>query len=285
MDEHRTDVSERERNRRRLSAVTLIPLPILVIIAVCSVLAGCLILLSLVLGTAGNSVSADLHYQCDTAVGPDPSFTETPATSAVSTTARAAPVTAPSTNPYAGITTGADDTGLSQWQRDCIAAMWSAPYQLPALRVPNTGPAVECAGHLAMRQAGTRWDTGPDGASEPADLARSVVYSAELAVVTGSCELVAAPVPAAGSSGCRPVLPATIAGQGVCGQRVDPSAASMGDLVFWEFRGNAPTRVGVVVADGRIVTGNPAAGDFRWQALPHGDDVRVKRVLGAGGGS
>ncbi|MBF6132072.1 hypothetical protein IU501_03540 [Nocardia otitidiscaviarum] len=274
-------------DRRRLTfLVAMVPFPILVMILFGLMIAGVLILLSLAIGTAGQSASADLHYQCDTALGPDPSLTETPVTSTVPPTGAATLTARPSTNPYAALTVDPDDTEVSQWQRDCVEAMRSAPYQLPALRTPDTGPAGACAGQLAMTQEGRRWTEGDDGASGPADLSRSVVYSAALAATTtGTCVLVAAPTPTADRHGCAPVLPTTIAGQGVCGQRVDPSAASAGDLVFWEYRDNAPTRVGVVVGDGQIVTGDPSAGGFVRQGLPRADDVRVKRVLDMGSGS
>ncbi|WP_306360009.1 hypothetical protein [Nocardia sp. CC227C] len=273
-------------DKRRLTfLVAMVPFPVLVMIVFALMIIGALLLVSLVIGTAGQSASADLHYQCDTAIGPDPSLTETPVTSPVTATAAATVSAPPSTNPYAAITLDPDDTEVSQWQRDCVEAMRSAPYQLPALRMPNTDPTGACAGQLAMTLDGRRWGAGAEGVSGAADLPRSVVYSAELSATTGTCALVAAPTPDPSRSGCAPVLPITIAGQGLCGQRVDPSAVSAGDLVFWEYRNNAPTRVGVVVGDGWIVTGDPSAGGFVRQAVPDGDDVRVKRVLGMASGS
>src|SRR5881398_2804361 len=62
--------------------------------------------LVLIIGSVSSASSSDLSYQCDSALGPDPSVTET----AVPTTARTAsddstsPSDIPTTNPYAELT-------------------------------------------------------------------------------------------------------------------------------------------------------------------------------------
>ncbi|WP_342217235.1 NlpC/P60 family protein, partial [Nocardia wallacei] len=75
------------------------------------------------------------------------------------------------------------------------------------------------------------------------------------------------------------VLPVSVAGQAACGQRVAVSAMSAGDLVFWDFRDNAPTRVGVAVGGAQLVTVEPGTGQAVQQFVPANADVRVKRVL------
>ncbi|WP_280442712.1 hypothetical protein [Nocardia brasiliensis] len=76
------------------------------------------------------------------------------------------------------------------------------------------------------------------------------------------------------------LLPNDLAGQGACGQRVEPSAASAGDLVFWNYRDFAPTRVGIALDSTEIVIADSGAGRYVRQPMPTSDDVRVKRVLG-----
>ncbi|MFC8529456.1 hypothetical protein [Nocardia sp. NPDC057227] len=218
--------------------------------------------------------AADLRYQCDSAVGPDPSGSgaEPPPL-----TAAPPPAATPSTNPYAALTVPPDAGSLSAWERSCVAAMRTAPYQEQPWGYGNTGVAAGCARELALARR--------DAVAEAGAFVRSVTYGASLAVASGRCAEV--PVePAAGSAVCgRPdaggavLLPESIAAQSGCGQRVHRSAVSAGDLVFWDFRGNAPGRAGVAVGPGQLVTVEPGTGLAVWQELPSGADVRVKRVL------
>ncbi|WP_433733127.1 hypothetical protein ACQP0C_12770 [Nocardia sp. CA-129566] len=263
-------------------------------------------------GNTSTSAAADLHYQCDSAVGPDPAVTTT---SSATTSRRAADTIpeseVPTTNPYAEWTIAPDDTDASDWQRSCASAMRSASWQLPPLQTVNTGLAVECARQyaLAVARNPATLEPGRNGAPgtvDAATLSKSVIDAASGAAMTGQCLQAAAGTGggAVGSSSgatmprtespqvaCgRPssstttarsavVLPSAIAAQGVCGQRVDAAAVSPGDLVFWDYRSNAPTRVGVAVDATQIITVDPDSGQVVEQVLPTGGDVRVKRVL------
>lgn len=267
--------------------------------AAAALLIGTIVLLSVVLGTTESTIARDLHHQCDSAVGPDPALSVSPTSVRRTPTTRETLTSPPPTNPYASLTARAGDPRLSQWQRDCLDAVPSAPYQLPALWNSTSGPGVECARQLATAQVGSRVVDGaggldgPDGdAFDPAIMTRYVTYLAELAAGTGACAQSAAP-PTVRRSACAPLLPAAIAEQGVCGQRVEPSAASPGDLVFWDYRnvlpyanGNrrAPTRVGIIVAVDEIVTADLVTGRFIRKPFPDAGDARVKRVIGMGSG-
>jgi hypothetical protein len=291
--------------------LTLVLMPLWVWVVLGGVGAVFLLMMVLVLVIGGgvtSSVAADLHYQCDSAVGPDPSETVTPTRAATTArpTARSAPAagvtTAPTTNPYAELTIAPDDTSASDWQRACLTAMRDAPRQDPPLLTGNSGIAAECARELALAQltaSGARNGSGSRG--NAAEFIRSVIYQASTALTTGRCattEGTAAQQSAAGGAGqpsgsarraCGQigeasvvVLPNTIAAQGACGQRVDPSAVSAGDLVFWNYRNNAPTQVGIAVSDTRLVTTEATTGELVELAIPSANDVRVKRVLGSG---
>ncbi|MEU6560592.1 hypothetical protein [Nocardia nova] len=248
------------------------------------------ILIGLVVTSSFSGAAGDFRYQCDTALGPDTetSGIETTASAPAARETQEQPPASdiPTTNPYAEMTVDPDDPDVSQWQRDCIAAMASAPYQLPESQAFNTGPAVECARQLAVSLVGQ-----PVGGA--AALSKDVVYQASAGAATGRCAITgAAPAPVAGGCDRTPasvgrtpallvVLPDTVAAQGVCGQRVDPAAASAGDLVFWDYRGHAPTRVGIVVGSQLMVTVDSATGGVVESVLPSGSGVRVKRVLGS----
>ncbi|MCC3326392.1 hypothetical protein [Nocardia abscessus] len=293
----------------RLLALALLPLWVWVVLTVTSGLFFIVVLIVLVAGGATSAIASDLHYQCDSAVGPDPSVTVTPsrASAAVRPTTRSAAgagvTTAPTTNPYAELTIAPDDTGASAWQRACAAVLKDAPYQDPPLLTGSSGIGAACARELALARlassaSGTQ--NGVDGRGGAADFTRSVIYLASAAQSTGRCEPVAGqagqPSPQVAASGSLPrvcgningsgttvvVLPDTIAAQAPCGQRVDPSAVSPGDLVFWNYRDNVPTRVGIAVSATELVTADPATGGLAKSVVPDTSDVRVKRVLGGG---
>ncbi|WP_327113551.1 hypothetical protein OHB12_31880 [Nocardia sp. NBC_01730] len=293
--------------------VAITPTWLIVAILVTGGLFAVVIILVLVVGGATSAVASDLHYQCDSAVGPDPSQTVTVTRAAAAarptapTTPSASASAAPTTNPYAALTIAPDDTSASDWQRSCVTALKNAPYQAQPLLTGSSGIGVECARELALTLAASSASGAQDttgGRADAAELTRSVVYRASAAQSTGRCELTAgsaaAEPPAAGTAGptggsvqraCGQadgagatviVLPNTIAAQGACGQRVDLSAVSAGDLVFWDYRRNAPTQVGIAVSAIEIVTVDVTTGRYAEVSMPSASDVRVKRVLGGG---
>ncbi|MFC9897814.1 hypothetical protein ACFVMC_29345 [Nocardia sp. NPDC127579] len=249
----------------------------------------CVTFLGLMIASTTSAVTQDLHEQCDSAVGPDPSATMTTGPNASPRTSAERPLTAPTANPYAELTIAPDDTDVSDWYRACAAAMKSAPYQHPSLLVINGGATALCARDLAQASVGS-------GTGAAATLSRYVIYRASAVAMTGRCEgataggtsasegatiPVVAPETAGSCALTEPVLlPKTVAGQGICGQRVDLSAVSAGDLVFWDYRDHAPTRVGVALGSGQIVSSDPTTDRITQEAMPTGSDVRVKRVLG-----
>ncbi|WP_280258076.1 hypothetical protein [Nocardia abscessus] len=296
----------------RLLSLVLIPVWAWMLLAVTTGLFAVVVVLVLIVGGATSTIASDLHYQCDSAVGPDPSQTMTPGrtTAAVRPTARSAPAagvtTAPTTNPFAELTIAPDDTSASAWHRACASVLKDAPYQSPPLLTGSSGFGPACARQLALAQAGAA-PTGAQGSAADrvgaAEFTSAIIYLASAAQSTGRCELTASavvPPPTADvarqpsgsarracgqadSSGTGVVvLPKTIAAQGACGQRVDPSAISAGDLVFWNHRNNAPTEVGIAVSGTELVTADPVSGGFVERVIPSTNDVRVKRVLGSG---
>ncbi|MCU1648189.1 MAG: hypothetical protein JWN03_8464 [Nocardia sp.] len=271
--------------------------------------------------TMSGWVSSDLQYQCDSQVGADPSGAQT--TSVVPTSNAGVgsdwAVDVPTENPYASLTLDPDDTGISSYQRGCVSALKSAPYQLPPLQTVNAGFAADCARSLALAQvnqlvAGSPGGVAgsPDAADNPldsADLQRYVIFEASSATASGHCgepggtnpgsatsprlsasDLMPADpgscarVPGAASGPGNPaaLLPNFLAGQGLCGQRVDIRAASPGDLIFWNYSNGAATSGGIVVGPAQIVTADPSSGRVVARPMPTGPDVRVKRVLSGG---
>ncbi|MGY5310802.1 hypothetical protein [Nocardia gipuzkoensis] len=296
----------------RLLTLVLMPFWVWVALGVTGLVFAFVVVVVLVVGGATSAIASDLHYQCDSAVGPDPSLTVTPSrTSAeVRPTTRRAPAagvtTAPTTNPFAELTIAPDDTSASAWHRACASALKDAPYQGPPLLTGSSGIGPACARQLALAQAGAA-PTGAQGSAADrvgaAEFTSAIIYLASAAQSTGRCELTASAVappptadvarqpggsarPACGqldSSGTTVVvLPKTIAAQEACGQRVDLSAVSAGDLVFWNHRNNAPTEVGIAVSGTQLVTADPVSGGFVARVIPSTNDVRVKRVLGSG---
>ncbi|MEV4130265.1 hypothetical protein [Nocardia sp. NPDC049707] len=298
----------------RLMFLFMVPAWAWVLLAAVSGLGTVLVLLVLVVGGTTSAISADLHYQCDSAVGPDPSQTETTtprATAASGSGSGAAPSTAPTVNPYAELTVAPDDRTASDWQRACASAIRTAPYQLPPLQTTMSGLLGDCARELAINHAlkasAGSADGAPSGPSSAAGLTRVVIYQASAAAVTGRCNATAQPpdntepaAPPAQGTSAQPgsaavacgqsssigkaviVLPKTVAAQAACGQRVDPAAVSAGDLVFWDYRSNAPTRTGIALGATQVMTYDAYSGRFVEQSMPTGRDVRIKRVLGGG---
>ncbi|MFI7671918.1 hypothetical protein [Nocardia sp. NPDC049526] len=298
----------------RLMFLAMVPAWAWLLLAAVSGLGTLLVIMVLVVGGTTSAISADLHYQCDSAVGPDPSLTETstPRTTAVSSSgAAAAPSTAPTANPYAELTVAPDDTTASDWQRACASAIHTAPYQLPPLQTTMSGLLGDCARELAVNHALKASAGSADGASSgpssAAGLTRDVIYQASAAAMTGHCDPTAQPpddtepvTPPARGTSSQPgsaavacgqsssigkaviVLPKSVAAQAACGQRVDSAAVSAGDLVFWDYRSNAPTRTGIALGATQVMTYDPYSGRFVEQSMPTGRDVRIKRVLGGG---
>ncbi|MCX4092169.1 hypothetical protein [Nocardia sp. alder85J] len=290
---------------KRLVLFALMPAWIWVGIGVIGALGGIFVALAVITGSIVSSGSADFHYQCDSAVGPDPSDTETATTAAAPTTGAESleGTEIPTTNPYASLTFDAGETDVSDWQRACVSAMKSAPYQLPALFSANAGSSAQCAQQLALAllnpPSGTSGSGSGSTVSDPALAAVGVVYGASSVSSTGRC--IPTSVSTTGSStgmsdntyGSVPgtacpatdpsapiALPNTIAAQSLCGQRVDSSAVSAGDLVYWGYQNYTPTKVGIAVSRGQVVAFDSSSGRLTEQSMPSGKDVRVKRVLG-----
>ncbi|WP_019930964.1 hypothetical protein [Nocardia sp. BMG111209] len=295
---------------KRLVLFALVPAWLWVAILVIGAFGGVFVSLAVITASVVGSSASDFHYQCDSAVGPDPSDTETSAvTTAASPTTRADSLSGteiPTTNPYAELTFDAGETGVSDWQRACASAMRAAPYQLPALFTVNSGYSAQCARQLAMAMLNPPY--GSNSASgtnpqftDPALVAAGVVYQASAVASTGRCDPVTSgsvrSTATAGSTGnaygsvsgtacpradpsAPTLLPNTIAAQSLCGQRVDSSAVSAGDLVYWGYQNYTPTKVGIVVDKGQVIAYDPSSGRLTEQSMPSDRDVRVKRVLG-----
>ncbi|WP_280454739.1 hypothetical protein [Nocardia brasiliensis] len=176
-----------------------------------------------------------------------------------------------------------------------------APVQDLPRQTGNGGPAVECARELALGYAGSATTSESMADSRGAVvMTRDVTFRASTAALTGVCVRTGAVavIPSADTApqwcgqpldpAATPVvvmLPNDLAGQSACGQRVELSAASAGDLVFWSYRDYgdfAPTRVGLALGSNEIVTAEPTSGQYVRESMPTAADVRVKRVLGAG---
>ncbi|WP_040834063.1 hypothetical protein [Nocardia brevicatena] len=253
------------------------------IVVLVVLLASCGLCLFTPLMTVGNHVSngaLDYRNQCDSAIGIDPSVTVTATTTPRATVS---PSPLPSTNPYVSLTLEPDDPNITDRDRACVSALKSAPYQPPGdVGEPNTGIAVVCAQELAFHYV-------DNATGDSAVMTRDVIYAASAAALSGRCAVLRTP---AGSdtnpSGCGDpngsaravVLPETVGQQSHCGRRVHSSAISAGDLVFWDFRNAAATRVGVAVGPEEMVAGDPGGGRFVRQPIPTSRDVLVKRVLG-----
>ncbi|RJO79865.1 hypothetical protein D5S18_00905 [Nocardia panacis] len=251
-----------------------------------------LIFLMIIAGATVSEAGSDFDRQCDAAVGPESGASTTPTVgSAFDPGSLSAPETVgPTTNPFAVMTfTPNEEAAASPRQRACLSAMRSAPYQQPALRVANSGPAVECAREVALAQVNS-----PSGSEQDRNVAagitavtKHVLYRASVAALTGSCVRdSAAPLPPESAPGsCSSelsssvVLPNTIAAQAICGQIVDPKAVSAGDLVFWEYRNNTPTRAAIAVGATSMVTEDPVSGRAVMGTMPTNADVRIKRYL------
>lgn len=229
----------------------------------------------------------DFQNQCDSALGKNPSATDTTTTTRPEQggdSRPANPAASLTANPYAELALEPDNDH-SDYLRDCVSAMDSAPYQGEALTGTNTGFAAECAGRLAMSQAS---GSGP-AMSGQADMVRQVMYWASSGSVTGRCDPSVGAVSENSSRGCGALdpegkpralaLPTTVGEQGYCGQRVERSAISPGDLVFWDFVDHAATRVGIAVSPSELVTYPDGGGGAVVEPVPSDSGVRVKRLL------
>ncbi|MET9489845.1 hypothetical protein [Nocardia sp. NPDC006630] len=286
----------------RLAILLTAPSWLLVTAAATAGLGTILAVLVIFSGGIASATSADLHYQCDSAVGPDPAVTETTTTTTSAPPETVTPSDVPTPNPYAEMTVAPGETGVSNWMRACLPAMRSAPYQLQPLRTADTGFAPECARQIAMTLVGGATGSAAGAQTDPARMTAVVISRAS--ATTATCESSSGTrddgtalrsggvaVSDRSDSGSCPtsrgtgtvVLPDTVAAQSLCGQRVDPAWVSAGDLVYWDYRDYrdyAPTRVGIAVSATDIVASDPATGVIAQQSIPTGPDVRVKRVLG-----
>ncbi|WP_069159705.1 hypothetical protein [Nocardia altamirensis] len=257
------------------------------------------------LATQNSNAKEYVHDQCESVLRDEPAGTST--VTPTSTTARssqtpqqtAAGATSewPTVNPLAGATVADDDTKTPPWYRACFSAMRIAPPQDSSRQTSNAGQAVDCAREVALGYLGSAESSGTTGGSVSAQaMTQDIIYRASTAAVTGYCAKsgsvgVVTPTETAPSWCGQPLdpnaapvvvqLPNDLASQGACGQRVEPSATSAGDLVFWDYRDSgdfAPTRVGLALDATEILT--EESGRYVRQAMPTADDVRVKRVLG-----
>ncbi len=140
------------------------------------------------------------------------------------------PPAAPQRNPYAALTAApsADERTAA-----CAAAMKTGEFVTAPVHTRGGEPGRQVA-ELALRQTDrpvSATDSGPAGATRkdasPAAWVKSVYYEASRGEV---------------------VMPDTLAAQIGVGQRVDPSAISPGDLVFYRFTPDAgPTAVMIAV--------------------------------------
>ncbi|GAB2559348.1 hypothetical protein [Nocardia heshunensis] len=266
-----------------------------------------LLLLAAIIGVLGSVPAAfGVDYnQCESAVGPDPAITETPTVTPSAPTGEPefATTIPPIATSMAEVTIAPDDTTVSQWDRDCVSAMRYAQPQKAPLRTPYRGFAADCARQAALAQLNR--DTKRDSrVADQAVMTAVVIRTASLGALSGVCRSATTgdtdpPQSAVGESPaalddpvtarCQDpmaraviVLPETLDIQGFCGQRVDPSAVSPGDLVFWDHahRGHVPGRVGVWIGPNLIVSSDPVSGQVQESEMPTGRDVLIKRVLG-----
>ncbi|MFJ9370080.1 hypothetical protein ACIRRA_37460 [Nocardia sp. NPDC101769] len=266
-----------------------------------------LLLLAAIIAVLGGATEAFGvgHYQCESAVGPDPAITETRTVTPSAPTGGTEFTTTipPTANPMAEATIAPDNTTASQWERDCASAMRYAPPQLPPLRTPYRGFAAECARQAALAQL-NRDTKANSRVVDQAVMTAAVIRTASLGALSGVCRPATtadtdsrqsgvgeSPVAQDDSATARCqdpatraviVLPETLGVQGFCGQRVEPSAVSLGDLVFWDYahRGHVPGRVGVWIGPNLIVSSDPVSGQAQESEMPTGRDVLIKRVLG-----
>ncbi len=280
----------------RLVFMALMPVWGWVALIVLGLVIAVVMLATLALDDSSSQASQDWHYQCDSAVGPDPSDTETAVPTEEEGTAESTAASpTPTVNPYAGLTFSPSDNP-SAWDLACAGALPSAPYQQPPLQTAATGFGSDCARQVALAYVGSML---PEGIVA---LIQDVIYRGAVATSTGRCSVPATSGANSGTAGdgvaatavinaapgsCSQfslapeyvLLPSTIAAQGLCGQRVAMSAVSGGDLVFWGYSDNAPTRAGVAVGPGQIATVDPGTGRIVEESMPTASDVRIKRVL------
>lgn len=265
-----------------MSKTVIIVLSVIVgICAVCGVI-------GIGFSTVFSNAKMDFDNQCDSALGKDPSATAGATTATKPKRADDSEPSAPGTsltaNPYAELTLDPDDDH-SDYVRDCVSAMPTAPHQREALTGTNAGFTADCARRLALSQAS---GSGP-AMSGQADMVRQVMYWASSGAVTGQCDPSVGAVSESSTMGCGALdpdgkpralaLPTTVREQAYCGQRVEPSAVSPGDLVFWDFENHAATRVGIAVSPAELVTYPDGGGGAVLEPVPSDDGVRVKRVL------
>lgn len=227
-----------------------------------------------------STAGQDFSQQCDNVVGPVAGTTPTTAapTSAASVpTEPASAEPAITANPYASLTFAADDPDAGPRERECASAVRVTPQNGPALQRPSSGPVAACAADLALDypEAG--------GAADAATYIRDVIYSASVAASLERCVPGRTPHGAAEENcgdtgdGEPVVLPETVREQAFCGQAVERTAISAGDLVFWDYRDYAPTRAGIARGPDELVT--VEGGKFVRSGIPGAGHVRIKRVL------
>jgi cell wall-associated NlpC family hydrolase len=195
--------------------------------------------------------SYDLRYL-------QPSTTTAPTTTPLAPPPPATTSAAPRRNPYAefSVPPGADARTAA-----CVAAMQTGEFVALPVRQPGNEAGRRIAefalgqlGVMVTQDGGTA--AGPtDHTISPANLVRYVYYQV---------------------SGGRVIMPEDLAGQIGVGERVDPSAISPGDLVFYAFTPDSgPTKVMIAVSATEGVDPTPGRA-ITVTALPTGNVV-IKR--------
>lgn len=174
---------------------------------------------------AAPTLSYELRYlQPETL--PPAAATPTPSTAPAPTSAHD---TAPQRNPYAALTVPPE---ADKRTAACAESVKTGEFVSPPIHTRGDESGRQVA-ELALRQAeptatpARRTPTAPAATQSPADLVKSVYYQASRGKV---------------------LMPDTLAEQIGVGQRVDPTAISPGDLVFYRFTPESgPTAVMIAV--------------------------------------
>ncbi|WP_067721526.1 hypothetical protein [Nocardia yamanashiensis] len=247
------------------------PIPVLIVVTLGLGLVFTVIVSAL--GPIDSSMSADLSTECATSAGPG-----------------SMPSASPTFGPPPGRSAGNSDTGFSPQQRECMDALCVqriaivlADQQTQAVGVAAEPAAVIAA--IFRRAALTR----AAGCPAPSTRETIDIVSATAGPSTPAISATAGRGPSTDTSAtnCQTgsaattSLPETLVAQSMCGQRVNPAAISIADLVYWEYLEQAPRRVGIAMGEGMMLTDDPATARLTLTALPQDSEVRVNRILGS----
>ncbi|MBL1079752.1 hypothetical protein JK358_35660 [Nocardia sp. 2] len=273
--------------KRELKALLYVAIVLILLVV------GTLVVILAMVASITTSSAQQLQCQCDAAIGPDRSIPATPGSCAPQTTATPQSHTsAPARIVWTDLEVDPPDRHVSPRLHACLNALQEAPPQLPPLQTVATGPAISCVGELIHRIREPSPRPAPQW-NALANLNRELVFRAAERLTTGVCTLeptsvihgtgtckgssVTDPLPVRG----KLVLPATLDRQARCGQRVDRSAISAGDLVYWRYVNHGATRTGIAAGPSSLLTLDQH-GRFSIQPIPDADDLMIKRVLPTG---